>query len=39
MILKLVVGVLVGVKRFRWIAGIGLAAIAVALTISLLIVA
>jgi len=39
MILKLVVGVLIGVKRFRWIAGIGLAAIAVALTISLLILA
>jgi uncharacterized membrane protein (DUF4010 family) len=39
MILKLVVGVFVGVKRFRWIAGIGLAAIAVALTISLLILA
>jgi hypothetical protein len=36
-VLKLVVGVFVGVKSFRRIVGIGLAAIALMLTISLLI--
>jgi hypothetical protein len=35
MVLKFLVGVLVGAKKFRWIVGIGLATVSLLLAISL----